>query len=133
MRAVSTSCARCRASLRLRSIWAIQGRPDRRLFFDVTEIRENIQVVKMVQGTDDLLLSACIAGKVDGIVIEGISGGHVTNRAYPAVLDAICEGIPVVVTSRTFGGGNSGDYAHLRSNLWMRQLWQPEHRPRKVI
>ena len=45
--------------------------PGRRVYLDVDHVKENVHVIKMVQGSNDLLLRACISGRVDGIVMEG--------------------------------------------------------------
>jgi L-asparaginase len=97
------------------------SRPERRIHLDVESIREDVQLIKMAQGADDLLVRACIAARVGGIVVEGISGGHVTDKPFYALLDAMQQGIPVVVTPRTFAGDTAGEYAHPGSNLRLRQ------------
>ena len=97
------------------------SRPERRIHLNVEAIKEDVQLIKMAQGADDLLVRACLGAAVSGIVVEGISGGHVTDKAFYALLDAINAGIPVVVTPRTFSGDTAGEYAHPGSNLRLRQ------------
>ena len=97
------------------------SRPDRRLFLTVDHVKENVQLIKMAQGTNDLLLRACINGRVDGIVIEGFGGGHVNDGPFEAVCDAIAAGIPVVVATRVLVGRTHGEYVHPGSNRRLRE------------
>jgi len=83
------------------------ARPERRLYFDVDHIKRNVQLIKLVQGGNDLLIRACIAGRVDGIVIEGISSGHANDECFAAICDALEVGLPVVTVPRILSGGNN--------------------------
>ena len=90
-------------------------RPERRLYFDIDHVKRNVQLVKLVQGGNDLLIRACIAGRVDGIVIEGISSGHANDECFAAICDALELGLPVVTVPRILFGGNNvkgTQYAH---------------------
>ena len=97
------------------------ARPDRRLRFEVPSVAPNVQLIKLAQGSDDLLVRACIQARVDGIVIEGVGGGGVPDLVFAALIDAIQAGIAVVVVTRTPRGGvildgggggvGGGDYA----------------------
>ena len=78
--------------------------PQRRVFLDVDHVKENVQVITMLQGSNDLLLRACIHERVDGIVIEGTAGGNVNLAFYEGVCAAIDAGIPVVVGLRLPSG-----------------------------
>jgi hypothetical protein len=49
-------------------------------------------------------LRACIAGKADGIVVDGVGGGNMNVPLYKAICDALEAGIPVVISSRHLGG-----------------------------
>ena len=78
--------------------------PQRRLYLDVDHVKENVHIIKMVQGSNDLLLRACIRGRVDGIVVEGAAGGNMNLPFYEGVCAAIDAGIPVVVGLRLPSG-----------------------------
>lgn len=80
------------------------SRPERRVRIDVDHVKENVQLVTVTQGCNDLLLRACIAAKVDGIVVEGIGAGNVNLPSFHAICDALDAGIPVVVGVRIFAG-----------------------------
>ena len=67
-------------------------------------MKENVQLIMLAQGANDLLVRACIREKVDGIVIEGIGAGNVNLPYYHAICDALENGIPVVVGVRMFAG-----------------------------
>jgi len=79
-------------------------RPERRIHIDVDRMVENVQLVTVTQGCNDLLLRACIAAKVDGIVVEGIGAGNVNLPSFHAICDALDAGIPVVIGVRIFAG-----------------------------
>lgn len=97
------------------------ARPDRRIGFAVPSSPKNVQLIKLAQGSDDLFVRACIAAKVDGIVVEGVGGGGVPDAVYDALCDALDAGIPVVMVTRLPRGGvvqdgggggvGGGDYA----------------------
>jgi L-asparaginase len=78
--------------------------PGRRLHLEVDHVKENVQLIPMVQGANDLLLRACIREKVDGIVVEGVGGGNVNLPFYHAICDALEAGIPVVGGTRVRAG-----------------------------
>lgn len=79
-------------------------RPERRLHIDVDHMKENVQLITLAQGANDLLVRACIEEKVDGIVIDGIGAGNVNIPYFNAVCDALGAGIPVVIGHRMFAG-----------------------------
>jgi L-asparaginase len=78
--------------------------PQRRLHFEVHEIRTDVHIIKMVQGSSDLLFRACVAAKVDGIVVEATGGGNVNLPFYEGVCMALQAGIPVVAGTRLPSG-----------------------------
>jgi L-asparaginase len=80
------------------------SRPEHRLHIDTDHMKENVQLITMVQGANDLLVRACIKDKVDGLVIEGIGAGNVNLPYFDAVCDALDIGIPVVIGHRMLGG-----------------------------
>jgi L-asparaginase len=78
--------------------------PERRVHIEVERIEENVQLVRMAQGANDLLLRACIRERVAGIVVEATAGGNVNEPFYRAICDALDAGIPVVVATRLASG-----------------------------
>ncbi|MCZ6874877.1 MAG: asparaginase [bacterium] len=77
---------------------------DRRLRFDVNHVVDNVQLIKMVQGMDDLLVRACLGEQVNGIVVEGWAGAAANHTNFLALCDALQAGIPVILATRVFGG-----------------------------
>ncbi|MDH5534510.1 MAG: asparaginase [Betaproteobacteria bacterium] len=80
------------------------SRPEQRLRLDVSAVKTNVQLVVMTQGSNDLLLRACVAGDADGIVVDAVGSGNVNLPFYEAICDALAAGIPVVVSSRHLAG-----------------------------
>ena len=80
------------------------GTPGRRVHLEVQSIEENVQLVRMGQGANDLLLRACIREKVPGIVVEATAGGNVNEPFYQGICAALEAGIPVVVATRVSSG-----------------------------
>jgi L-asparaginase len=74
--------------------------PQRRMHLEVDRLKENVQLVRMAQGANDLLLRACISAGVDGIVVEATGAGNVNLAFYHAICDALYAGIPVVMATR---------------------------------
>ena len=78
--------------------------PEHRVHLDVARVEENVQLVRMAQGANDLLLRACIRERVPGIVVEATAGGNVNAPFYEAICDALEAGIAVVVATRVASG-----------------------------
>jgi len=80
------------------------SRPERRVQLDVDHIEENVQLIRMAQGANDLLLRACVQAAVPGIVVEATAGGNVNAPFYEGIVAALDAGIPVVVATRVAAG-----------------------------
>lgn len=80
------------------------GVPERRLHLEVDHVRPDVQLIRMAQGANDLLLRACIGAPVDGIVVEGTAAGNVNLAFYRGICDALQAEIPVVVATRLPAG-----------------------------
>jgi L-asparaginase len=80
------------------------SRPERAVHIDVDHMKENVQLIVVSQGVNDLLMRACLQARVDGVVIEGIGAGNVNLPYYHAICDALKAGIPVVVGVRMLEG-----------------------------
>jgi L-asparaginase len=80
------------------------GTPDRRVHLDVDHIEQNVQLIRMAQGANDLLLRACIRENVAGIVVEATAGGNVNEPFYEGITAALDAGIPVVIATRVAAG-----------------------------
>lgn len=63
-----------------------------------------VDIVKCYQGADDKFIRACIAARVDGIVLEAAGRGQVTPVMMDAIREAINKGIHVVVTTASEEG-----------------------------
>lgn len=80
------------------------SKPERRLHLSVDYVKDNVQLIRMGQGSNDLLLRACIREHVDGIVVEATAGGNVNRPFYDAVCAALNVSIPVVIGTRLPSG-----------------------------
>jgi len=78
--------------------------PQQRLHLEVDDIRSDVHIIRMVQGSSNLLFKACVQAKVDGIVVEATGGGNVNLPFYEGVCMALQAGIPVVAGSRLPSG-----------------------------
>lgn len=78
--------------------------PERRVHLEVDRLRENVQLVTIAQGANDLLLRACLRERVDGIVVEVFGGGNMNMPFFEAISGALDAGIPVAVSSRIPSG-----------------------------
>ncbi|WP_347352718.1 asparaginase [Intrasporangium sp.] len=91
--------------------WVAEGRPviafrpTRRAHveLDWSAPLPRVPIVTIGLDADPALLEAARDLECDGIVIEGMGGGHVPAGLLPAVADLL-ERIPVVLTSRTGSG-----------------------------
>ena len=78
--------------------------PERRIHLDVPRVEENVQLIRMAQGANDLLLRACVRERVPGIVVEATAGGNVNPPFYDGICAALEAGIPVIVATRVTAG-----------------------------
>ncbi|MDN5796993.1 MAG: asparaginase [Intrasporangium sp.] len=91
--------------------WVAEGRPvialrpTRRAHvqLDWSVALPRVPIVTLGLGADAVLLEALCDLECDGVVIEGMGGGHVPAGLLPAVGDLL-ERVPVVLTSRTGSG-----------------------------
>lgn len=67
-------------------------------------LEENVHLIKLAAGADDLLVRCLVEKGVNGIVIEGLGRGNIPPAVVPGIRLAIERGIPVVLTSRVLGG-----------------------------
>ena len=97
------------------------ARPEHRIHLTVDSVEENVQLVRMGQGANDLLLRACIRERVGGIVVEATAGGNVNAPFYDGIVAALEAQIPVVIATRVSAGaphlgkGYRGSFATLIS------------------
>ena len=75
-------------------------------------IVDDVHLVKLVAGNDDFLLNCLIDKKVRGIVVEGYGRGNVSPGIFRGMKRAVASGIPVVITTRCFGGRVLDVYAY---------------------
>ncbi len=91
--------------------------PQRRVHLEVANIKSNVQVIKMVQGANNLFFRACVQERVDGIVVEGTGGGNVNVRFYEGACMALEAGNPVVAGVRLPSGAPHTGKAYLGSYM----------------
>ena len=63
-----------------------------------------VDIVYCYAGSDELLIDAVRAHGSDGLVLAGFGGGSFPPRAIEAAAQAVAEGIPVVLASRSLSG-----------------------------
>lgn len=78
--------------------------PQRRIHLAVDAICGEVHIIKMVQGSSNLLFRACVDARVDGIIIEATGGGNVNLPFYEGACMALDAGIPVIAGSRLPSG-----------------------------
>lgn len=85
-----------------RIVW--RCRPFAQEKFAVTALAQDVYLVKMATGQDDLLLRCLIEKRVSGIVVEGFGRGNIPPACRQAIIDARKANIPVVLTTRVHQG-----------------------------
>jgi L-asparaginase len=84
---------------------SVVRRPARRRSFAVDRIEANVDLIKLVAGSDDRFFKASIAANARGIVVEAFPGvGIISPGALQGVLAARGAGIPVVLATRSIQG-----------------------------
>ena len=85
-----------------RIVW--RARPFKREHIKADTLVEDVYLVKMATGQDDLLLKYLIEQRVSGIVVEGFGRGNIPPACRQALIDAVQANIPVVLTTRVHAG-----------------------------
>lgn len=81
----------------------------------VLKTMPKVEIVKCYLNCDNTMIDACIARKVDGIIIEGVGRGQVSPLMMPAIKDAIMQGIHIVITTASEEGSVYTTYDYLGS------------------
>lgn len=68
------------------------------------QIIDDVHLIKLVAGSDDLFINFLVERQVKGIIVEGLGRGNVPPGVVPGIKLAIQNNIPVVLTTRTIGG-----------------------------
>lgn len=97
----------------------VQRRPVLRKHYAASAIEPEIELIKLVMGSNDRYMRWAIDNGTKGIVLEGFGRGNATPLVASAVSDAVSRGIPVIVTSRcaegrvkpVYGNGGGKDLA----------------------
>ena len=74
--------------------------------FQVDEVNTlpRVDVVYCYAGSDELLINAVRDNHSDGLVLAGFGGGSFPPKAIEAAAQAVAEGMPVVLASRSIAG-----------------------------
>jgi L-asparaginase len=79
---------------------SVHRRPLLRKTFVAERIESQVDLIKLVMGSDDRFLRFAAESGAKGIVIEGFGRGNATPAAAKAIAEIISAGVPVIVTSR---------------------------------
>lgn len=89
----------------------IARRPARRRSYEVDAIEPNVDLIKLVAGSDDRFFRASLVAGARGIVIEAFPGvGIVSPGALPGVRAALEQNVPVVLATRSPEGRTIAKY-----------------------
>jgi L-asparaginase len=99
-------------------VW-IQRRTMRRDPLDSDRIEPQVDVIKLVMGSDERFVRAAVETGARGLVLEAFGRGNATPAVTKAAIEAIRRGIPVAVASRCpqgrvepiYGAGGGSDLA----------------------
>ncbi|UTR13516.1 asparaginase [Salipaludibacillus sp. LMS25] len=72
---------------------------DRQVYPSVIQDIPKVEIIKCYLDADEILIDACIANKVEGIVLEGNGRGQISPSQMEAVLRGIETGITFVLTT----------------------------------
>ncbi|MBI4278282.1 MAG: asparaginase [Armatimonadetes bacterium] len=76
--------------------------PTRRHTFPSEAIEPEVELIKVAQGSSDRLFRAALHLGVRGVVIEGLGGrGTIPGWFFPAIREALTQGVPVVLCTRS--------------------------------
>ncbi len=91
--------------------------PQRRLHLPlVASELPRVEIVAMYPGADGALVRAAAAAGARGLVIEAVASGHVNAAMHEAILEALGQGVAVVVSTRIPRGGTRAGYGFAGSS-----------------
>ena len=85
-------------------VFYLKRRPARRLLVPATRIEPNVDLVRLVAGSDGHLVRAAVENGARGLVVEVFGRGNVPERVVPALREAIEKEVVVLFTTRTGAG-----------------------------
>ena len=89
----------------------IVRRPAQRRSYAVDRIEPNVDLIKLVAGSDDRFFKASLAASAQGIVVEAFPGvGIVSPGALAGIVAARKAGVPVVLATRSLAGRTVAKY-----------------------
>jgi len=99
-------------------VW-IQRRTIRRGPVETDAIEPRVDLIKLVMGSDATFIRAALENDARGLVLEAFGRGNATPAVAEAAIDAVRQGIPVAVASRSpqgrvepiYGAGGGSDLA----------------------
>ncbi len=68
--------------------------------YGIGDFSKTVDIIPSYLGSDSRMMENSIKDGVDGIILQGIGGGHVPKAMLDGIQKAIDKGIPVVLTSR---------------------------------
>lgn len=81
----------------------LKARKNRSHIFKPLRANLNVPVVKLYTGMEADIFDYYLSKKIDGIVIEAFGRGNFSDKLVTAVEKLIKSGIPVILSTRTFG------------------------------
>jgi L-asparaginase len=91
--------------------------PQRRLHLPLLASElPRVEIVAMYPGADGALVRAAAAAGARGLVIEAVASGHVNAAMHEAILEALGQGVAVVVSTRIPRGGTRAGYGFAGSS-----------------
>jgi L-asparaginase len=89
----------------------IVRKPAQRRSYSVDRIEPNVDLIKLVAGSDDRFFKASLAAGAQGIVVEAFPGvGIVSPGALAGIVAARNAGVPVVLATRSLAGRTGAKY-----------------------
>ncbi len=85
-------------------VFYLKRRPARRLLIPAARVEPNVDLVRLVAGSDGHLVRAAVENGAKGLVVEVFGRGNVPERVVPALREAIEQGVVVLFVTRTGGG-----------------------------
>ncbi len=88
----------------------------------ITKLTKKVEIVKVYAGADGKIINFLIEQKTDGIVLEAMGRGNVPPAMVPAIIRALENNIPVIITSRCPKGRVRDSYNYEGGGFHLRKL-----------
>lgn len=95
----------------------VRSLPRRRAVVSATSIEPKVDLLAVTAGSDGHMLLGALEGQPKGLVLELFGRGNIPQKMFPAIIQAMRQGVKIVFASRSQRGGMREDAQWVQSGV----------------